>query len=264
MRFGDAWAVVREKLEISQGKLGEYDRAWDRLRSLHYMQIATAKAAQIQQVIDDIQGYHPKKAAKNVLGHIYRFALANDIVSRNPMPYIALPSPDNPKQDTFTDEELQKVWDATPFHEEARWIIIMAYCGLRPGELRTIRLDDIHLDGQYMIGGIKTEQGKNRVIPIADRVVPVIRRQIDLSSKNGKLVAVNEDNFYDRNKRFLARIGVRYIAPRFCRHTFATRSAEANIAPAVIQEIMGHTKYQTTLHYTHIRTEKKVESVNKL
>lgn len=263
MSFSQVWGIVGPQLQISDGKKKEYDRAWDRLKMLHNKKPAEIKTADLQFVLDHIQGgYHPKKACKNVLGHIYKFCMANDIVSKNYVAFVELPGVPEVLQDAFTDEDLEKVWKCVAMEEVARWIIIMAYCGLRPGELRSIMIQDIHLDQQYMVGGIKTKKGRNRTIPIADKVVPVLRLQ--MLGKQGLLVTCCKDHFYDRYNEFVGRIGIKRLPARFCRHTFATRSAEKEIPPAVIQEIMGHTKYQTTLGYTHIRTEKKVQSVNKL
>lgn len=265
MTYADVWDVVKPTLQLSPGKLKEYERAWDRLGQLHLARIAEQRTADLQRAIDAVPGgYHPKKAAKNVLGHIYHYALANDIVAKNYLSYVELPMTPKPQEDAYTDEELSTIWGYVHSDEEARWIIIMAYCGLRPGELRQIKLNNIHLKEQYMIGGIKTDEGRDRTIPLADRIVPVVQKQISCSASENYLVSCGYNQFYDRYKTFLERIGIRYLPPRLCRHTFATRSAEAEIAPAIIQSIMGHRKYQTTLGYTHIRTEKKVESVNRL
>ena len=263
MTFAQVWEIVGPQLQLSDGKRKEYDRAWGRLKWLHDRKPAEIKTADLQFALDNVQGgYHPKKACKNVLGHIYKFCMANDIVNKNYVAFVELPGVPEVLQDAFTDEDLDRVWKHVAMDEVARWIIIMAYCGLRPGELRAIRVQDVHLDEQFMVGGIKTKKGRNRTIPIADKVVPVLRLQ--MLGNQGLLVTCCKDHFYDQYNEFVDRIGIKHLPARFCRHTFATRSAEKEIPPAVIQEIMGHTKYQTTLGYTHIRTEKKVQSVNKL
>ncbi len=49
------------------------------------------------------------------------------------------------------------------------------YSGMRPVELLSIKLENVHLDGRYVIGGVKTKAGKDRIIPIADCVMPFYR-----------------------------------------------------------------------------------------
>ena len=52
--------------------------------------------------------------------------------------------------------------------------LILCYTGLRPSELAQIRTADVHLAERHMRGGMKTKAGKNRVIPLAEKSVPLI------------------------------------------------------------------------------------------
>ena len=58
-------------------------------------------------------------------------------------------------------------------------------------------------------------------------------------------------------------IGIR-IYPHKLRHTFATRCFEKGMDPLVVQALMGHSNYATTISYTHVlddKLKKEVESV---
>jgi len=50
----------------------------------------------------------------------------------------------------------------------------MLYTGMRSGEIRSIKKENIFLDENYMIGGIKTEAGKGRIIPIHPKIKDLI------------------------------------------------------------------------------------------
>lgn len=52
-----------------------------------------------------------------------------------------------------------------------------------------------------------------------------------------------------------------HIYPHCMRHTFATRCFEKGLDPLVIQNIMGHANYSTTISYTHILQDKTDEAV---
>ena len=54
-----------------------------------------------------------------------------------------------------------------------------------------------------------------------------------------------------------------HIHPHAMRHTFATRCFEKGLDPLVIQSIMGHANYSTTISYTHILDDKTKEAVVK-
>lgn len=54
-----------------------------------------------------------------------------------------------------------------------------------------------------------------------------------------------------------------HIYPHAFRHTFATKCFEKKLDPVVIQRIMGHTNYATTLKYTHLLETKLNEEIAK-
>ncbi len=166
--FAKAWETIKPALytDISPGKSSEYDRAWLRLGTLHMQRIVGVRASDLQIAIDTVPcGYHPKKAAKNVLGHIYKFATANDIVAKNYTAFVELPPCPKPVKDAFTADEINNIWAvANGGNAAAQYALVMIYCGMRPGELRTQLIENINLHEQYMTGGIKTSAGKNRII----------------------------------------------------------------------------------------------------
>ena len=52
--------------------------------------------------------------------------------------------------------------------------LIMLYTSMRSGEIRNIKKENIFLDENYMIGGIKTEAVKDRIIPIHPKIKDLI------------------------------------------------------------------------------------------
>ena len=56
----------------------------------------------------------------------------------------------------------------------------MIYTGLRPTELLEIQTENVHLDEKYMAGGMKTEAGKDRIIPLNDKIQEPIRSEQEI------------------------------------------------------------------------------------
>lgn len=54
------------------------------------------------------------------------------------------------------------------------------------------------------------------------------------------------------------------IYPHAFRHTFATRCFEKGLDPLVVQSIMGHANYSTTVSYTHILDDIKQKEISKV
>lgn len=110
---------------------------------------------------------------------------------------------------------------------EVQMVLVLLYTGFRGGELRNIKKKDVDLKLRTIIGGIKTEAGTNRIIPIHPRIYPII--QSWMNGPGEYLLPFNNGNFI-KYKTFvgifnkaIAPIAERNHVPHECRHTFRTR-----------------------------------------
>ena len=96
-----------------------------------------------------------------------------------------------------------------------------------------------------LIGGRKTEAGRNRAVQIHPRIMPYIKAWL---AKDGEMVvcapqggALPADKY---RKRYYAptseRFDIRPLTPHCCRHTFGTMLDRAGANTTTIQRIMGH------------------------
>ena len=129
---------------------------------------------------------------------------------------------------------------------------------MRLGELQALKKENIHLDKNYMVGGIKTEAGIDREIVIAGKIKPIVEHFYH--GNKAYLLETGEKIFYEKYYEALARAGARRLTPHCCRHTSATTLANAGVHPSIIMAILGHEKYDTTLQYTHISLESARQS----
>jgi integrase len=239
-----------------------YTGAYNYCKAIYYKQFTGLKTHDLQSVVDSCpMGWRTKRNIKVMLTSVYKYAIENDYTNKNYAQFIKLPPKEKSVKDSFTMEERKKLWQLYESgHDFAGYILIMIYTGMRYGEISTIKKDNIHLEEKYIIGGIKTDAGKNRIIPIADKILPIVERL----SQNEKLLDIPEKKFYSAFSDALDRAGVRQLKPHACRHTCATALAEAGVQPAIIQQILGHTDYSTTMQYTHIKTDSMMEAINSI
>lgn len=87
--------------------------------------------------------------------------------------------PDAPIHTRFTDKEIALLWEILWAINNVDIVLIYIYTGCRPVELLDIKSEDVHLDERYMIGGVKTEAGKNRIIPIHKAIVPLVEYRLE-------------------------------------------------------------------------------------
>lgn len=260
----DMWSKTHF-LTIGSSKQQSYKKAYKRCEPLYFRKVNEIRLNEMQEIVDCTPGaYYPKHDIKVLLNNMFRYAKINEYCSTNYAEFIKLPPLEKPKKDAFTDEEIDAIWeDYNAGHDFTGYVLTMIYTGMRYGEISTILKENINLKDRYMIGGIKTDAGKNREIVIPEKIYGIIEKQLK-NTADKKLMPISEKLFYKSFSEMILRTGIRHLTPHCCRHTYATLMARAGIQGSVIKELAGHTNYQTTLGYTHIPLKTKIAAANKI
>ena len=149
--------------------------------------------------------------------------------------------------------------------------MILIYTGFRINELFNITKNNVNLSDLYLIGGSKTESGKNRLMPINEKITDFILYFYNKS--DSQYLIPNEDggkkdagNFRKREfYPFLSSLNITGITPHCTRHTFATLGQAAGIAPEDMIKLIGHADYSTTTeNYVHQNIDKLRNAINKI
>lgn len=250
---------------LSKSQQDKLRFAWNKIISLHNKKIVDVTFSDMQDLIKEVAPTHDTaKDTKALLGHLYDIAIKNDWVDQNKAKKLEIPPQPKPKKEVFTDGEVNAFWvDYHAGNDFTGYILLMIYVGLRYGELATIAKKNVFLNQQYMIGGIKTDAGRNRELAIADCVLPIVEHFYQTGKS--KLLEMSEDTFYKKYWETLARLGVRPLPPQTGRHTYFTRLTARGVHTGIITEAGGHKNYQTTLkNYVKIPLAEKIKAVNKI
>ena len=150
---------------------------------LKYNQI---KSYQMQDTIDSCgKGYATQGAIKNLWGHLDKFAMELDVISKCYSDLItSAPIPETTKQ-IFTDEEVLRLWE----NRNLPWVdsvLFFLYTGFRISEMLDLKISNIDLQAETMTGGTKTEAGKNRIVPIHSKIRNKVEKRLK-QSKSGYL-----------------------------------------------------------------------------
>ena len=168
------------------------------------------------------------------------------------------------------DEEIKTLWSKLYEINNVDIILIMIYTGLRPTELLEIQTENVHLDEKYMVGGMKTEAGKDRIIPLNDKIIPLVKNRYDPNKKY--LINNKFGNHYTygtyMNGNFntcMGKLKMKHL-PHDGRHTFASLMDNAGANDVCIKLIMGHSMKNDTTKgtYTHKTLEELLTEVNKI
>lgn len=251
---------------IGRDTANNYKAAWKYLKQHGSVKISDLRTAHLQSVIDSC---HREGLSRSTMEKIrivavslFSYAMENDIVEKNYAEFLRLPKVEKTEQKRFTDLEIKKLTAAAAVNEWVASVLIMIYTGLRISEMLGLTRFNIDIDRQIITGGIKTDAGKNRVVPIH----PEIAKHIEhWCNKGGQtLICEGEKGKPLSAKRYrekyyypaLEAAKVRPLTPHACRHTFGSLAAEAGVDTIHIQKLIGHANYAFTADtYTHLELE---------
>lgn len=204
-----------------------------------------------------------KRLLKAVLNQVYKYALKMDIVVKDCSEFLELGKKQAViERKIFTNEEISKLWK----YKELQWVdtvLIMIYTGLRIGELLTIESKNVDLENRTIKGGIKTDAGKNRIIPINMEILPLIKNRMSLEHQYLITGVRGKKLFYQNYILFFNKVMDQLNMTHTihdCRHTFASLLSNADANKISIAKIIGHSSYLTT---EKIYTHKDVEELKK-
>lgn len=253
---------------------GSYVSMWNKYikPKLANEAVSQIKTMHLQNVVNNCKSANCQAQIKSVFCNLFRYAMANDLALKD---YSASVKTLERKVSTlhrpFTMEELGWLWQNVN-KDAIKAILIQTYTGLRMSELAGILLENVHLKEQYMIGGVKTAAGKNRTIPIANCILPLVKHFYTISmfahfeylimpDLNRGLFA-NEGRL---NMRWVYRKNFPAHTTHDARHTFVTLAENAGVRSSTIKKIVGHAGGNVTEDvYTHKTIDQLLEAVNSL
>lgn len=246
---------IFQKIEFTESTKRNYNAAYKYLNPVSDYSIRSIKPAQLQDCINECQtGQQP--LIKTICRRVYNYALMHEYVDRDISQMLTAHGKETQIQrDIFTHDEVEELWTMT----SNWWVkitLILLYSGMRTKELRTVELEMIDFDNEW----VDFTKGKNkfsiRGIPIHSRVLPLLRDYV-----------INGGNLYGYTHSNLNRCLKEYHGHRAhdTRHTFTTRMRECGVDQLTVKRLLGHTPSDITERvYTHISPDELKEAISKL
>ena len=244
-----------------------YKSAFNLSKPLHNMRFADIKTDNMQVIIDNSKkGYATRKNIKILYGQLFKYAMERDVVGKDYSRFVSMGK--NDKESTrkpFTQKEIDKLWKKVGLLPNVDAVLIMIYSGWRPGEFVILKNSNMNVTERTMLGGIKTDAGKDRIVPISKKTLPLIKKRFDLT--NSHLMTDEEGNgisynrYYDWFMVLMEQLNMSH-KPHDTRHTFATLMSNAEANKVSIKRIMGHASTDVTEGYTHKDIEKLIKAID--
>ena len=228
--------------------------------------------------------YAPKSIARKLsaLKEFGKFLYSEHLLPLNPAQDILTPKQEKPLPHFLTLSEIKSLLDAAEQKKDYRWqriavmIELMYATGLRVSELVGLPLNAIsYHKGTLTIFG---KGSKERIVPVAQKALISIENYMPLRQEFIKkntaspwlfpsLVATGghftRDAFYKDLKILAAECGIyaSRVTPHVLRHSFATHLLNNNADLRSVQKMLGHENITTTEIYTHITSQKLLNTV---
>ena len=258
---------------LSKQTKDSYNAAWRHFAPIENEKIRNIRTGQLQFIIDNCpNGLSSKKDIKTLARLLWKYAMQNDIVTKNYADFIIMPKEEKKERPHFTELERKKI--VTAAQNGIPWadtIQILIYTGFRVNEMLGLTPFSVIYDEQrpaFFRGGLKTTAGKNRIVPIHKNIVPYIEKWLSLGgdtiicTPKGKRIRYND--YLDIFKQTLEKIGVRILTPHATRHTWFSMTNAAGINDTVRQTIGGHADPEITKQYTHPELKELAAAINSL
>ena len=225
--------------------------AWDKCSALYNMRVSDIRARHIKSVMDECATAGIKSRVKSMFNLMLDYALEYEIVDKNYARTFNISDDiveerENMKNAhiSFTEAELETLWKYKD-DRTARIVLIQCYSGWRPQELGLLRRENINLDEMTFTGGMKTEAGTNRTVPIHEKIKGLV---IDAYNEGNEYLLTDENGqllTYDKLRhRFEKMIKTLRLNPDHRAHdgrkTFVTLAKKYNCDEYAIKYMVGH------------------------
>jgi len=208
----------------------------------------------------------------------FRFLAKQNYILSNPASDLELPKGcQRLPRAVLTAKEAEKILGTVPLDDELgirdRAILEMFYAtGIRRSELLSLKLFDVDEERNVLM--IREGKGKkDRYLPISDRALTWLRKYLDEVRPN--LVPAQDDGTLfltvdgtSMTPGWVTRTVGRYVESadlgkkgscHLFRHTMATLMLESGADIRFIQQMLGHSKLESTEIYTHVSIQKLKE-----
>lgn len=264
-------------------------------------EISDIKAADIQQSLNESMNKYSADATERVIAvwrQIYKAAVMDGVMVPDLTAVVQMPRDKHPankkKPVLISEEDFQQYVDflllsdkyvqdkAGKFRRKRIYYILMIlyHTGMRPAEAMALEWSDIDLDGHTIsvakaVGSTATARrqivttktaASVRIVPISDALDPILRQMMVDLPKEHPLYDYDGLPFdIDYLSTFIRRTskscGIDFHL-YMLRHTMVHSLREADVAPRVQQDILGHTSYGMTISYDRSTEDEKRHAVD--
>ena len=242
----------------SQSSIRTIEMAWRRCSKLSKMSVSDVRVYHIKDLINELDcSSNIKQRVKSTFNLLFDYAVERELITNNPARAFVLSKniiDETPARShmPFSNDEIDVLWKNidVPYVDV---LLIQCYGGWRPQELGLIKTENVNMADGVIVGGIKTESGKNRIVPIHPKIREIVKTKYEKAIENDSEYLIpcvdtrssskvlTYDKYRDRFMKIIETLGLnKDHKAHDGRMHFITMAKKYNVDEYAIKYIVGH------------------------
>ena len=207
---------------------------------------------------------------RRILSSFFSWLEDEDYILKSPVRRIHKVKTATNIKETYTDEELERMRDSCVELRDLAIIDMLASTGMRIGEMVLLNKADINFNDRECV--VLGKGDKERVVYFDARTKIHLKNYINSRSDDNPALFVSLDKPYNRLqisgveirlRNLGKRLGINKVHPHKFRRTVATKAIDKGMPIEQVQNLLGHSQIDTTMHYAMVNQNNVKESHRK-
>jgi integrase len=266
----EKWVNTPFYTDLAEASKSLYQRAYKKATVLHKMPYKAIKYREMQELIDEMadKSTSSQNIIKVFFSALDKYALRLNIIPQGYAKLLHLIQKPAGKKEPFATEEIAQLWK-TQGKTAVDVALVLLYTGFRLSAVLEMKKEKVFLDEGYLQGGVKNKSSKDRIVPLHEKIRPIIERRMQNPSEylfvNSKNELLKKHTFYQNYwDKEIRGVGITHT-PHEARHTFRSELDRREVTKTTINLLMGHASRDIGERvYTHKTIEELRNAINKI
>ena len=199
---------------------------------------------------------------RRILSSFFSWLEDEDFIVKSPVRRIHKVKTAKVVKDTYTDEALELMRDNCTTARDLAMIDLLASSGMRVGELVTLNREDINFNERECV--VIGKGNKERLVYFDARTKIHLQNYLEGRSDENPALFVSLKAPFDRLmiggvetrlRELGKRLNIPKVHPHKFRRTLATTAIDKGMPIEQVQQLLGHQKIDTTMHYAMVKQQ---------